>query len=172
MGRADTSPTFDPVLDEDEDLQVARAYNFRIHDRRHTLYKEKGEPYRHLLLRAAAIYLYAPIYETLTADTPRVRNKFKPDIAAFNYADEPLFWAECGDTPADKLEFALKHAGANEVAYLDTLPLTEMEATARKKVHYKYLDKLVLIHVPPDTLTYMDPDHVWIDERDLDRHFF
>lgn len=172
MGRADTSPMSDPVLDQDEDLLVARAYSFRIHERRHTLFKEKGEPYSHVLLRAAALYLYGPIYDTLTADTPWVRNKFKPDIAAFNYASEPLFWAECGETPADKLEFALKHAGANEVALLDCIPLADMEANVRKKVHFKYLDKLVLIHVPPEVLSYIDPDHFWLDERDLQRHFF
>jgi hypothetical protein len=172
MGRAESTPMSDPVLDEDEDLQVARAYSFRIHEQRYTLYKEKGEPYRHVLLRAGALFLYAPIYDTLTADTPWVRNKFKPDIAAFNFTNEPLFWAECGETPADKLEFALKHSGAHEVALLDTSPVADLEATVRKKVHFKYLEKLVLIQVPPEVLSYIDPDHFWLDERDLQRHFF
>lgn len=156
---------------DDGDLWSARVCHFRIHDARHTIFKDRGESYVHVLLKATAYFLYAPTYDTLTLDPPAYR-KHKPDVAAFNYAGEPLFWAECGDTGKDKLDFALKHSGARDVALLQTEPIDEMEAFARKAIHYRYLDRLTLIHVPPEILGYVDPYHFWIDESDLVRRYF
>ncbi|MBC7541388.1 MAG: hypothetical protein H7338_01510 [Candidatus Sericytochromatia bacterium] len=172
MGLSGTPAVSDPVLDDDGDLWLARAYNFRIHEKRYTLFKVKGEPYRHVLLRAVAVFLYAPVYDTLTIDTPLFRNKYKADVAAFDYANDPLFWAECGETAADTLEFIVKHTGARDIAWIDSTPIGQMEAFARKAMHFKYLDKMTLVSVPDDALQYVDPDHFWLDERDLTRFFF
>jgi hypothetical protein len=172
MGLSETPAVSDPAVDEEADLWVARGYNFRIHDRRYTFFKAKGEPYRHVLLRAATVFLYAPVYDTLTVDTPLFRNKYKPDVAAYDYAGDPLFWAECGETSAETLEFVIKHTGARDTAWVDSSSVGQMEAFARKAMHFKYLEKLTLVSVPDEALQFIDPAHFWFDERDVTRYFF
>lgn len=161
----------DAGLDDDEVRWTARLYHAGIHEARRPIFKEKGEPYADVLLRAATFFLYAPVYETLTLEPPYYR-KHRPDVAAFDFAEAPLFWAECGETTTEKLEFALKHSGAHEVVWMDFRPLAERAAAVRKGIHYRYLDTLTLIRIPPEVLPMIDLDHFWIDERDVERHYF
>lgn len=125
------------TVENTQALEQERKYRFHL-DPRHpiTIFKRKGEPVDHVILKALAYAIYWPTHE-VSLDV-RFSGKYQPDLAALDLSGDPILWIECGQADADKLEYALKHTHAPEVVLVTRGPIGPVVEDLRKKIHYRY----------------------------------
>lgn len=128
------------------------VYEFQLAGQRVRLWQRVGETYRHVLLKALGYAMYAPLFPTLTIETP-VGLRYRPDLVARDAAGNFSFWGECGLNSLRKTAWLLKHAGVEQLvlfkADLSNLDLLIAQLEKSVPVRYRAPQRLVLINFVP-----------------------
>ncbi len=143
-----------------DDFQTKKKYNFNSNKESVSIFKPENEEYVNVFLKILSYNLYKPFYNSLKID-PEAYKKYKADLAAFNYSNEPVCWIECLERDYEKIEFICKHMPIEEIILVEIsndidVYLNEL----RKKVHYKYHDFISIINFDPQIAYYIDPQEV------------
>jgi uncharacterized protein YaeQ len=146
-------------LDEEQSGKV----RFNLDKKRSlTLFKHKGEPMEHVLLKALGYALFASLYENLEVDA-HLNFKYQPDIVALDATGEPELWIQCGAPDADRLEYALKHTRASRVILITQAPALEpIVQDLKKKIHYRYTNHRL------EVICFITPPEDWLSEDYLE----
>ncbi len=141
-------------------LNQERKFRFYLESKNQiTLFKRKGVPFDHVILKALAYALYWKEFDDIRLD-PHLSLKFQPDLLAVDLAGEPSLWIQCGKADAAHLEYALKHTRAREVVLVTQgTDIDQIVHELRKKIHYRYSTsrlKVISFCLPLDEFVY-DP---------------
>jgi hypothetical protein len=143
-----------------EDIDIEKKYHFTVNKEHLSVFKLAGEPYIHVFLKIMAYYLYKSLYQSLQIDPP-VYRKYKADLMALDYSNEPSCWLECFERDYTKIEYICKHIHVEEFILFemadDIKPyLNEL----KNKIHYKYHHLITVINFVPELIYYIDPEEV------------
>jgi hypothetical protein len=143
-----------------DELFSEKKYHFKVDRESVSIFKISGEPYIHVFLKVMAYCIYKPLYQSLQVDPPIFR-KYKADLMALDYSNEPNCWIECFERDYDKIEYICKHIHVEEFILFeiadDINPFIE---ELKKKIHYKYHHLITVINFVPELIYYIDPDEV------------
>lgn len=147
-----------------EEIDVERKFVFHIGDESLSIFKFAQEPYIHTFLKACAYYIYKPLYNTLSIDPPLYR-KYKADLLALDYTNEPKCWIECFERDFEKIEYICKHMHIDELILVElSEDINNYLEMIKKKVHYKYHHLITVINFVPEIIHYVDPNDIYISE--------
>jgi hypothetical protein len=155
-----------------EELDLEKKYHFTIDKESISIFKASGEPYIHVFLKAMAYELYKQFYPSLQIDPPLYR-KYKADLLALDYSNEPVCWIEAFERDCAKIEFICKHIHVEEFILVemtdDIVPFINL---LKKKIHYKYHHLITIVNFIPELIYYVDPNDVvliqdWYQVTDL-----
>lgn len=127
-----------------------------------TLFKHKGEPMEHLLLKALGYARFIAEYEDLEVE-PHLNYKVQPDLVALDATGEPEIWIQCGKPNAEQLEYALKHSRSPRVVLITQAPdIDQVVQELRKKIHYRYTNGRL------EVICFKTPPEDWISAEHLE----
>ena len=155
-------------------LDRALLYDFELATGRVRLWKRVGESYEHVLMKALGYAMYVAEFPNLEIESG-VGVRYKPDLVARGgHGDKRrfLFWGECGATTTRKIQWLLKHAGAEQLVLFKiesgVEPLAK-ELRGAVDERYRLPNRLLIVnfvhdiaertaerrilHVPPDWYT-------------------
>ena len=146
---------------EDEDFYLERNYTFRYEGTYIKIFKETEESYKHVLLKMLAYILFRKKYESLEINCDKYQ-KHQPDLIAFDYEQEPVFWAECGDIRWPALEYVCKNKNIKEIAIIQSEDdISELLQTIKTRIPEKFLKKIKIINFLPMFVNdWLDPSDV------------
>mgnify|MGYP001572079926 CR=1 FL=1 len=144
------------------ELYVEKKYNFNINKEYISIFKVTDEPYIHVFLKALAYTLYKPFYPTLHVDSPAYR-KYKADLMALDYTNEPVCWIECFERDYSKIEYICKHIHIEDFILVEISDdISPFVNELKRKIHYKYHHLITIINFIPEIIFYVDPEEVVI----------
>jgi hypothetical protein len=146
-------------LNSDE-LDIEKKYHFTVNREPLSVYKLAGEPYIHVLMKVLAYSIYKPLYSTLQLD-PHLYRKYKADLLALDYTNEPLCWLECFERDYTKIEYICKHIHVEEFILFEICDdIKPFLKELKHRIHYKYHHLLTVINFEPEVIHYIDPQEV------------
>lgn len=149
---------------KNEEFDVERKFVFHIGDESLSVFKYSEEPYLHTFLKACSYYIYKPLYNTLNVDGPLYR-KYKADLIALDYTNEPKCWIECFERDYEKIEYICKHVHVEEFILVELSDnINAYIETLKKKIHYKYHHLITVVNFVPELIHYVDPNDMYISE--------
>lgn len=149
---------------KNEELYLEKKYTFRIGDESLSIFKSSEEPYIHSFLKACGYYLYKPLYNTLEIDPPLFR-KYRSDLLALDYTNEPLCWIECFERDCEKIEYICKHIHVEEFILIEiSNDIKKYIEFLKKKIHYKYHHLITVVNFVPELIYYVDSDDMYISD--------
>lgn len=147
-----------------DELHIEKKHVFHVGDESFSIYKCEDEPYIHSFLKACSYYIYKPIYNNLTIDPPIAR-KYKADLIALDYTNEPKCWIECFERDYDKIEYICKHIHVEDFILVELSDnINNYLETLKKKVHYKYHHLISIINFVPEIIHYVDSNDIYISD--------
>ena len=143
-----------------DDLALERKYHFTVNKEHLSVFKVGAEPYIHVFLKIMAYTIYKTFYPSLHIDPP-VYRKYKADLLALDYANEPLCWFECFERDYTKIEYICKHIHVEEFILFEMADdITPFVNELKNKLHYKYHHLITIINFIPELIYYVDPEEV------------
>jgi hypothetical protein len=157
-----------PIINKDafelniEEKDIEKKYTFNINREYISIFKVFEEPYIHVFLKALAYYLYKPFYPTLHVD-PAMYRKYKADLMAMDYTNEPVCWIECFERDYTKIEYICKHIHVEDFILVEIADdITPFVNELKRKIHYKYHHLITIVNFVPEIIFYIDPEEVVI----------
>jgi hypothetical protein len=150
-----------PPMRARDEPAIARKLTVRAHGRKLVLVKRAGESERHVLLKALVFGLYAGRYPDLRVEVPLARpTRYKPDLVAVDAEGRPLFWAECGETGKEKIEYLVRAFPATHLVIAkQATRLAPFVAIVRRALPPGGRPAPVeLLNFPPDAARHIAPD--------------
>jgi hypothetical protein len=89
-------------------------HNFTLAGRPLRLWKDTGESYEHVLMKALGFAMFVETHPRLQVEL-RVGMRYKPDLVSLSADGAIEFWGECGLNTTRKTAWILKHAGAKRL---------------------------------------------------------
>lgn len=148
----------------EEELYSEKKYVFHIGDESLSIFKFSEEPFIHPFLKACAYYMYKPLYNRLEIDPPLYR-KYKADVIALNYTNDPVCWIECFERDYEKIEYICKHIHTDEFILVEiSNDIKKYIEELKKKIHYKYHHLITVVNFVPELIYYVDPADIYISD--------
>lgn len=95
-------------------VKLSDTYHLRLAGERLTLYKQAGESYEHVLMKALGYVMFRAVYPTLEIER-RIGLRYKPDLVALDDTQQIEFWGECGAVSFRKIAWLAKHTRARRI---------------------------------------------------------
>lgn len=145
-----------------DELAIEKKYYFSANNESLSIFKEENEPYIHAFTKAMAFYIYKNLYPSLQIDPP-VYRKYKADLIAFSFTNEPIVWIECFERDYEKIEYVCRHMHVEELILIElTDNINPYLQELRKKVHYKYHHLISVVNFIPEIIYYVSPSDIYI----------
>lgn len=125
---------------------------FEVGGKRLRLWRNAGETFQHVLMKALGYAMFAPQYPHLEIER-RVGLRYRPDLVAIGDDGGFDFWGECGINSIRKTVWLMKHSGAKRVVLFKiNYGGEQLARQLREAIEPKYRDggRLMIINFVPE----------------------